>query len=121
MSFTDTILAAEEDLLVYRGDSLTVDYPLYTDEARTIPYTDLGDWTALKLQVRSEKTSLDVVIELEIGTGLSVASNVLTAVFTATQMDLLKDNYYYDIQGTNGTIIGTVVRGRIKRTDDVTK
>lgn len=121
MEFVNTILAANENLLVYRGDSLTVVVNLFEDEEGTIPYNDLANWTELKLVVRENKDSIHEIVVLELGSGLTVAANVLTMTFTSEQMDLLEPQYYYDVQGTAGALVGTVLKGLIANENDVTR
>ena len=121
MTFVDTILSAEENLLIYRSDSLTLEIPFFEDEEHTILYTDLANWDELKMTVRENYDSLKEVIVLELGSGITVVDNVMTLVFTSEQMNLLNPDFVFDIQGTTGAIVGTVLRGCLKRDNDVTK
>ena len=120
-TYIDTILSANENLLIYRSDSLTLVIPFFEDEDHTITYDALANWDELKMTVRENYDSLKEVIVLELGSGISVVDNVMTLVFTSEQMNLLNQDFVYDIEGKTGAIVGTVLRGCLKRANDVTK
>ena len=120
-TYIDTILSANENLLIYRSDSLTLVIPFFEDEEHTILYTDLANWDELKMTVRENYDSLKEIIVLELGSGISVVDNVMTLTFTSDQMNLLNQDFVYDIEGKTGAIVGTVLRGLLKRANDVSK
>jgi len=121
MTFTDTILSADLNLLVYRSDTLEGSIFFFEDEARTIDYTDLEKWDELKLTVRENYDSLKEIIVLTLGNGLTVSGNELTLLFSSEQMNLLRPDFVFDIEGKTGITVGTVLRGLFKRDNDVTK
>jgi len=122
MTFIDTILAASENLLTYRGDSINPIVYFYEDEANTIPYNDLSTWDELEFTVRRNKNSIQAVLVKDLIEGLSVSSNALTMVLTAEDMNLLHESYYFDVQGKMSSgEVGTVWQGLIGNVNDVTK
>lgn len=74
----------------------------------------------IKLQVRSE---VNLVKELNIGSGIEVSSNALQYSISAADMaNIVAGKYKYDVQKTDGSgIISTIQHGTITIIKDITR
>jgi len=94
-----------------------------TFSSATLPI-DLSTYTAIKLQVKTAKSS-GAIVTLSLGEGLTISgddSNVLSIAFTPAMTKLLTNNqYYYDLMMSEVGINKYFVEGKINVNRTVTQ
>jgi hypothetical protein len=115
-----TALPAPFDIAAYRGD--TKEWTLnFADDAGVA--VDMSAWSWLA-QVRSSRDEPDTVVATFTVTDTDAATGTLTLTLPAAQSALLlttggKGLYYWDLQGTDSTVVKTWLFGKVKVTGDV--
>lgn len=116
--------AATDGSLLSRGKIGKLDFTIRQNanflidlsfSSATLPI-DLSTYTAIKLQVKTAKSS-GAIVTLTLGSGLTVSgddSNVLSIAFTPAMTKLLTNNqYYYDLMMTKPNSNDYFVEGKI--------
>jgi len=121
MASTNTIYAAELNLEIKQGDSSIIEVT-FTDPNSAGDPLDLTTFTDLKMQVKAVKADALPIFELTNQLGISGTNNeVLTIPLSATNTNLYPSDYYYDIQGLQGSEVRTILEGIIQVSGDVTR
>lgn len=116
MAESSSIVATKTNFRLYKGDTFTRVITV-TDE-NSDPFDFTGASLAFTIK---EHPSASAVLALSIGSGISIASNVVTITATAAQTaDLLIKRYVYDFKITSsGGAISTWMLGGFSVEQDV--
>lgn len=108
----------------YRGDTKQWSVTFQDDATPPAP-VDMSSWTTWEAQIRAtldEPTSVVATLTVD---ATAAATGTLTLTLPATEAAKLvtvdgKATYYWDLQGTDGTVVKTWLAGKVKVTGDVT-
>lgn len=109
-------------MAVYRGD--TKQWTVTFDDGATPPVViDMSDWTWLA-QIRSNRDELDSVIATFDVDDTDAATGTIVLTLPADESAALvtvngKATDYWDLQGTNDTVVKTWLAGKVTVTGDV--
>ena len=121
MTWYNTVLAAENDIILKRGDKTTVTFS-FTDPNNNDDPFDLSQFTTLVMQVKWRRESSSNFLELSLANGgitvSGASNNIISYVFTETQTDLKPGYYWFDVEGDGHT---TVQEGQILIDQDATR
>ena len=122
-----TSLPGTFDIAAYRGDTKEWTLTFADDAAAPV---DMSAWTWLA-QVRASRDEPDTVVATFTVDDTNAATGTLILTLPAAQAALLvtgttdglptpgKATYYWDLQGTDGTVVKTWLAGKVKVTGDV--
>ena len=118
---SNSAIAAEHNIIVYRGDTFERELRYWNDIAKTDPVILAG--STFKLDVIQPAADFPfVILSFAIGTGITITPpNILTLSKTAVEMQVKAGEYLYDLQKTTGTTVVTIMRGTFTVIDDETK
>ena len=109
-------MAAKIDVKRFRGDT---DPLVFTFSKNKVPLDITGNSYTLSVATTPDPLTASYVMQLA-----GVVTDPLAGVVTFTPTELEADfigDYYYDIQMANGLVKKTVVTGKFKMTQDITK
>jgi hypothetical protein len=110
------------DIKAYRADTFVLQFEFYDDKEKTIP-KDITAY-AFVFEARDEPSKEGTVVLSSTLTTFQVVggdANVLEMFFSATEMDIEGENYYYDLEmETPSGTKHTVFKGRFLVEEDVT-
>ena len=115
-------LPGKYDFAAYRGDTKQWTIDFADDSAPPSP-VDMSVWTWLA-QIRSSLDEPDTVVATITVDDTDAATGTLALTLPATEAANLvtvdgKATYYWDLQGTDGTVVKTWLAGKVKVTGDV--
>lgn len=118
-----TSLPGKYDFAAYRGDTKEWTIAFADDSTPPAP-VDMSAWS-WEAQIRStldEPTSVLATLTVD---ATAAATGSLTLTLPATESanlvtDQGKATYYWDLQGTDGSVVKTWLAGKVKVTGDVT-
>lgn len=108
---SNSAIAAEHNIICYRGDTFERVFVYWQDAAKTNPLNLSG--STFKINVIEENADFPFpILTFVIGSGLTItAPNILTMAKTAVQMEVAPGVYKYDIQKTTGVNVVTIMFG----------
>lgn len=108
-----------------RGDTWTLSVAFVDTDGNAIDITNYQYWWTVKLDPTAADTDLDGTNGVQVTTvanDANAANGILTITVPATDTaNLLASQYSYDIQEKNGSIITTLLMGKIKVISDITR
>lgn len=118
-----TDLPGKYDFAAYRGDTKqwTIDF---ADDATPPVAVDMSAWS-WEAQIRATLDEPDSIVATLTVDETDAAAGSLTLTLPAAEADNLvtvdgRATYYWDLQGTDGTVVKTWLAGKVKVTGDVT-
>lgn len=110
-------MAAERDITIYKGDSYTHQINIKNSANTAINITG----RTYISQIRKSKASGTIIASFT--TAITDAANgVLTMSMTGNETSNINTGiYYYDLQETNGSIITTLMGGKVTVTGEVSR
>lgn len=105
---------------IYRGDSYAHTIHFWNDVAQTDPFNIVGTVTAQIRAARLTVADIAPTDPLAVFT-VQVAGNAITISLTPEQTKALPSAGFWDLQVDNGGIISTLLMGKVKVLDDVTR
>lgn len=104
---------------IYRHDSYAHIISFWNDAEETDPFDITGTVTA---QIRTARLTADATADDPLAEfTVQVVDNTITVSLTSAQTTDLPSAGFWDLQVNNGGIITTLLMGRVKVLDDVTR
>ena len=120
MSNFNAIAAALANLNLLKGDGVVLDAYITDPNNNDLP-VDLTLLANLTMQVKRKKTDSEYLVQLTIGSGLSIEGlGILRITLSNTDTNLTPAKYWYDIQGVLSGRNRTILEGKYIINQDVT-
>ncbi len=119
MSVNNQIVAADEDFVLYRGDTWSQRLTIVQDDGSDTPYDLSG--ADIILQAKTDPDIDTSVLSLSVGAGITIGGADNNEISITSVVDVEPGEYVYDLQVTLNDVVTTYLKGRIIVKSDISR